>query len=447
MARGRQDYESFLKAERTEPPGGDQAQADDGELASTSPGLSASPSDPLLMHIRLAYCPDYVLVQPIPERGESYAFSVALSSVFSIIVYPPSLTKWYGSVTVNLIGGQTLPTMHFHDDESASTMSLLSHPRNSTSPPSPTWGGEDFLQRLRTYAHLLRSQLEPNLYLVNPNREDMELHSTTVFDESVDDIFSPIPAHQRPQPAASTSSYPSTSRTPTPTFPAPSLIHNPRTSILSTFGQITRAATSISNSILFHPSVSPHLPAPVRSLVHADTPTFTRWSNLAGAGEYDSARVYLARWARLVAEEGERAKRAEISGVEGVRNGDGIGGDLGVWEVLRVTNGLGQEKSTREKGRPVGRREWDDWFDHLGAPLVDESHMRAEVFKRVRPCPCLKVDRIGADRHVCFQGLDPSLRSTAWPFLLSVISWKTTLAERTELWSRKRFVPSFPRTD
>ncbi|KAL7413775.1 rab-GTPase-TBC domain-containing protein [Mrakia frigida] len=391
MARSRRDYESFLRAERGEL-GGNGSGGDD----------------------------DYVLVQPIPERGESYAFSVPLSSVYSIIVYPPSLSKWYGSLTINLMGGQTLPTLHFRDDESASTLSLLASPRSSTSPPTPTWGGEDFLQRLRVFAHLLRSQLEPNLFLVNPNREDTELHSTLVFDDSaVDDILSPVPAHQRPRPSSSTGGYPpSTSSTPTPpNFPPPSIVHNPRTSILSGFAQITRAATNLSTALLSHPSVSPHLPAPVRTLIHADSPTFTRWSNLAGTGEYDGARTYLAKWARLVAEEGERAKRAEISGVEGIRADDGSGaGELGVWEVLRVTNGLGEERTTREKGRPVGWREWDEWWDHRGWPLVEESYFRGEVFKR---------------------GIDPSLRATAWPFLLGVVPWKSTLEERTELWSRK----------
>lgn len=144
--------------------------------------------------------------------------------------------------------------------------------------------------------------------------------------------------------------------------------------------------------------------------------------------------MYLARWARLVAEEGERAKRAEISGVEGVRT-EGTGGELGVWEVLRVTNGLGEERSTRETGRPIGRVEWEDWWDERGWPLVEEEHMRGEVFRRVSLDRCLATFK--ANPFLARQGIDESLRATAWPFLLGVVPWKSTAAERAELWERK----------
>lgn len=65
--------------------------------------------------------------------------------------------------------------------------------------------------------------------------------------------------------------------------------------------------------------------------------------------------------------------------------GDATGpnGDLGVWEVLRVTNGLEEEKSTREPERPIGEEEWKAWFDGKGRPVREESWMRGEVFRRV----------------------------------------------------------------
>lgn len=49
---------------------------------------------------------------------------------------------------------------------------------------------------------------------------------------------------------------------------------------------------------------------------------------------YDAARVYLAKWARIVAEEGERARRAEVHFAgPGGRDEDS---EVGAFEVLAV---------------------------------------------------------------------------------------------------------------
>ena len=139
-----------------------------------------------------------------------------------------------GSIGINLSSGPTLPTIFFHDDESSSFTlpSKSSSPSASTSYPPPpslaglaatgrpmtSWGGEDLLSRLRSYASLLRSNLQPTLYLVDPSKADIEAHSTQLFsDDAVDEILarssyanshSPVPAHRRPQPLSTTSTPP-----------------------------------------------------------------------------------------------------------------------------------------------------------------------------------------------------------------------------------------------
>lgn len=50
---------------------------------------------------------------------------------------------------------------------------------------------------------------------------------------------------------------------------------------------------------------------------------------------YDGARVYLAKWARIVAEEGERARKAEY-GVDDSSLLEDEMGETGVFEVLSV---------------------------------------------------------------------------------------------------------------
>ena len=277
---------------------------------------------------------DMVLVDAPAPRGESYAFSVSITSIYSLAATPPTLSSWRtsqipdpvrpitctidGTISFNLINGSTLPTIYFHDDESKSFQA-----EQRASPNTPSWGGEVFLQRLRSYAHLLRSSLMPNLFLVDPNRVDIEAHSTPVFDDdAVDDIFSsshassPVPPLRRPGAAAASSQprYPpsapinsdsSTARAsllhqgfPSPSRPSSS---SARDAIFSSFAQLTQATRFAAQNILSHPlakPIVPHLPHPVKSLVHAPG-EWESWVKKGGVGEFESARVYLAKWARV----------------------------------------------------------------------------------------------------------------------------------------------------
>ncbi|EIN07434.1 RabGAP/TBC [Punctularia strigosozonata HHB-11173 SS5] len=400
---------------------------------------------------------DAVLIE-LPTRPESYAFSVPLTSIYSLIVHPPNLTSWYGSIGINLINGSTMPTLYFHDDESRSfTLPAASPPparRNSVSyppppsqPPVSTWGGDDLLARLRSYAHLLRSTLDPSLYLVDPSKADIEAHSTQLFDDdAVDAILaqssyahahSPIPAHRRPRPLSSppasrasvlhrslppaSSSPPSSSSSATATA-SPS---QARLALLQSFSSITRATRHAAQNILSHPlakPIVPHLPDPVRSLVHAPG-EWSSWVEKGGVGEFESARVYLARWARIVAEEGERARRREAQAIpSSSAPGDGDGEEassLGVFELLHRTANLPTPKTSRDPKRPVNEMDYERWFGADGRPTVRVEEMRREVFRR----------------GIAPQG---TLRKRLWPFVLGVHEWDVTSQEREKKWDEKR---------
>ena len=126
----------------------------------------------------------------------SSAFSLEISSLYSVIVQPPTLTAWYGYVQI-FTADSNLPPLYFHDEESRSTVlerdrratALGALGPNQTSPQSEStivhasWGGESLIQQLKLYAHLLRSAIEPNLFLINPSKEDTEVHSTSLFDD------------------------------------------------------------------------------------------------------------------------------------------------------------------------------------------------------------------------------------------------------------------------
>ncbi|KAG8907411.1 GTPase activating protein [Tulasnella sp. 403] len=355
---------------------------------------------------------DAVLIDPPPHRGESYAFSVPVTSIYSFMVTAPTFSSWYGSVTINLTNGSTLSTLHFHDDESRSMQFARSAPNAST------WGGDDLLHHLRSYCHILKSNLQPHLYLVDPSKADIEAHTTIIYDDlDFETASSPIPYHRRPVRPRTSSDSAQERRT--------SLLHdslssptNTRMAILSGFSQLTRATKHAAQNILSLPiarPILPHLPEPVRSLVNVQG-EWASWVEKSGVGEYESARVYLAKWARIVAEEGERARQRESQTM-----GDAEGGEessaLGVFELLAETSNLPAPKSTRDPKHPITRQEWDSWFDSKGKPVIDKVHMKKEVFRR---------------------GLAYEVKRKAWPFLLGVVPWNSTTAERSQVWDEKR---------
>ncbi|KAJ7063215.1 rab-GTPase-TBC domain-containing protein [Mycena amicta] len=403
---------------------------------------------------------DVVFIDPPTQRPESYAFSVPLTSIYSLIVHPPTLSSWYGSVGVNLTNGDTLPTLHFHDDESRSftlpspppkrRSGVTSYPPPpstspaSTSPQTNTsWGGDHLLARLRSYAHILRSTLQPSLYLIDPSRADVEAHSTQLFaDDAVDDILaqspfanshSPVPAHRRPRPLSSSA----INLSPNPYSYRSSVLHRSlaspasnaqsssqaRTALLQSFSNITRATRHAAQNILSHPlakPIIPHLPDPVRSLVNANG-EWSSWVDKSGVGEFESARVYLARWARIVAEEGERARRREAQTLPSTSEGVVAeeSSSLGIFELLHSTANLPTPKPSRDPQHPVDEKIWAGWFGDDGRPTVRLEHARREVFRR------------GIDSN-------GTLRQRIWPFILGVLEWELTDVERAEKWEVKR---------
>ncbi|KAI0797947.1 RabGAP/TBC [Abortiporus biennis] len=400
---------------------------------------------------------DAVLIDlPIP-RPESYAFSVPLTSIYSLVVKPPSLSSWHGSIGINLISGSPLPVLHFHDDESRSfTMPSkppVDHKHDSYPPPqsplsplksSVSWGGEDLLARLRCYAHIFRSNLQPTLFLVDPSREDIETHSTQLFaDDAVDDILgqssysnshSPIPAHRRPRPLSSPPNPYSTrssilhrSLQSSPSASSSSPPSQARMALLNSFSHITRQAAHAAQQILSHPlakPIVPHLPDPVRSLVNANGEwEWGSWVEKGGVGEFESARVYLARWARIVAEEGERSRRREAQSLSPNSGSDSSlpeeDSTLGVFELLQSTANLPTPKSSRDPQHPVDEKMWTSWFEEDGRPKVRIEELKREVFRR----------------GICEKG---TLRQRIWPFLLEVYEWDVTQNERMNLWEEKK---------
>jgi TBC1 domain family member 15 len=176
---------------------------------------------------------------------------------------------------------------------------------------------------------------------------------------------------------------------------------------------------------LSHPlakPIIPHLPDPVKSLVNADGEwEWGSWVEKGGVGEFESARVYLARWARIVAEEGERARRREAHALPSLSSSDLAEetSSLGIFELLHSTANLPTPKSSRDPLHPVDQNNWDKWFESDGRPNVRLEEVKREVFRR------------GVDPH-------GTIRQTVWAFLLGVYDWDVTTEERNKRWEVKQ---------
>jgi hypothetical protein len=200
-----------------------------------------------------------------------------------------------------------------------------------------------------------------------------------------------------------------------------------RAALLQSFANITRATRHAAQNILSHPlakPIVPHLPDPVKSLVNANGDLeWGSWVEKGGVGEFESARVYLARWARIVAEEGERARRREAQAIPAsvAASTTEERGELGIFELLHSTANLPTPKSSRDPKHPVDVEVLSEWFAPDGRPTISMEKLRMEIFRRGVS------DKYDARRKL-------------WPYLLGVYAWDVTEAERQRLWDAKMWV-------
>lgn len=351
--------------------------------------------------------------------SDSFSFAVPVGQIYSLQSQAPTLTAWHGSVTVSLFGGTTLSTLFFHDDESPSTSFAK---ESLTVKPAVTWGGDALIQKLRSYATIARSVIEPSLFLVNPSRTDLEVHSTPIIDDLDDD---PVPAHQRPKSSKKerksilhqSLSSSKNGRGKTPQQQQQHHSMDPMAfGVLNAFSRVTKSARNAAQTILSHDlarPIVPHLPPPVQTLVEAQDPAFSPWQSEAGLREYNGAAVFLAKWARVVAEEGERIRREQVGA-----SADGEEASaLGAFEVLAKRYDIQRPRTSRAVGQPIILSEWRAWFDATGHLMLSAAEARRRIFQR---------------------GLDDEARTEAWLFLLNVVPWESNQEERDALLQAKR---------
>ncbi|PWY72318.1 GTPase-activating protein Gyp7 [Aspergillus heteromorphus CBS 117.55] len=330
-----------------------------------------------------------------------YAFAVPLSEIYSLLVRPPSLGWWFGSLVINTRAGDSFPALFFHDTECESTILQKKRRTRESFDPfgedgSVFWGGDEVLRWLRKYAEIPRSAVDNSVYLINPSEEDrLSFGRPLTADGSV--------ARAQGLPAAPAQASGSGQRD-AGMDPFVKALKETRWKVLEQLSKITTFTRRTANELADNPRIPPQ----VRRLMR--TPEIQTLQD-----EFDSARLYLARWAMSISEQSERERNQRIWTARDVL--DMENSSVGDFEILDLETGT---LSIQERRKVVTLEEWRSFFDSTTGRL----HLTVEEVK----------ERI-------FHGsLDPNdgVRKEAWLFLLGVYPWDSSHDERQALMNSKR---------
>lgn len=320
---------------------------------------------------------------------------------------PPSIGWWYGSLIINTRAGDPFPALFFHDNECQSTiLQKKRHARENLDPFGANgemfWGGDEVLRWLRRYANIERSGAEPNIYLVEPSTEDKEAFgnkpvTAALVDRPSTSSSTPIGRAAGAGSDSSTAAAAS-SRTPRDAGmdPVTKFVKETGWTIMEKLSKVTTFTRRTADTIIDNPKVPPQ----VRRLLR--NPDVQNLQN-----DFDSARIYLARWAMGIAEQSERDRNQRIWTARDVLEMEETG--VGEFELLDTEVG---SLTMRELRRTVTLKEWNGFFDARSGRLnVTVDEVKERIFHG---------------------GLDAEdgVRKEAWLFLLGVYSWDSSREER-----------------
>ncbi|KAH7032769.1 GTPase-activating protein GYP7 [Microdochium trichocladiopsis] len=330
-----------------------------------------------------------------------YAFAIPVSAIYSLTVRPPSLGWWFGSVIINTRAGDSFPALFFHDSECQST--ILQKKKRAKENFDPFgehgqmfWGGDEVLRWLKRYVKIERSGAEPNIYLIEPSKEDSnafggKLTTSTASKAGQRDgsVGTTVGGAAGANPAGPSSPGPDAAMDPVMKF-----VKETGWSLMEKFSQVTTFTRRTAQDIIDNPKVPPQ----VRRMVK--NPEIQTIQD-----EFDSARIYLARWAMGMAEQSERERNQRIWTARDVMEMEDT--DVGEFELLEASN-----LSLVERRTPVNMKEWNSFFDpRTGRLSVTVDEVKERIFHG---------------------GIDPEdgTRKEAWLFLLGVYEWYSTAEER-----------------
>ncbi|KAK8110955.1 GTPase-activating protein GYP7 [Apiospora kogelbergensis] len=309
------------------------------------------------------------LVPPPPtvtaHRGSigHYSFAIPASAIYSLLVRPPSLGWWFGSLRMPV-------------DDSAKKKRARDQFDPFDKNGQMFWGGDEVLRWLKRYIKIERSGAEPNIYLVEPTKEDSEAFGGKLTSRGGAQAGS------------------SRQNADGQMDPVMKFVKETGWNIMEKFSKVTTFTRRAAQDVLDNPNVPPQ----VRRLMrNPEVQTIQ--------DEFDSARIYLARWAMGIAEQSERDRSQRIWTARDVLEMEDT--DVGEFELLEASS-----LSLEERRKPVTQKEWTTFFDpRTGRLSVTVDEVKERVFHG---------------------GLDAEdgVRKEAWLFLLGVHDWYSTAEER-----------------
>ncbi|KAF4556660.1 putative GTPase-activating protein 4 [Elsinoe fawcettii] len=339
------------------------------------------------------------LVPPLPTTSPasaglgSYAFALPLNSIYSLLIRPPSVGWWFGSLVINTRSGESLPALFFHDSECQSTINQRKKLARENFDPfgeggNVFWGGDEVLRWLKRYIDVHRSA-EANVFLVEPSEEDKRAFASSPRGSSeranADRIKKALEGDKNKSEPWDSGMDPVTK-----------VLREARWNILEKLSQVTTFTRRTAQAV----ADNKNLPPQVRRLMqNPDVQTVQ--------DEFDSARLYLARWAMGIAEQSEKERNQRIWTANDVLKSEDS--EVGEFEILELDM---HNLSMGDKRKAVTKKEWAGFFNSTNGRLQ------------------LTVDEV--KERVFHGGLDAEdgVRKEAWLFLLGVYDWDSSKEER-----------------
>ncbi|KAL1655151.1 GTPase activating protein [Didymella pomorum] len=330
------------------------------------------------------------LVPPPPTTSShtvtpGYAFALPVSEIYSLLVRPPSLGWWFGSVVVNTRAGDSFPALFFHDSECQSTILQRKKLARETFDPfgdggGMFWGGDEVLRWLKRYVTVERSAHDPSIYLIEPTEDDKKSFGKDAPGSAKKNKDGEVPAQTPGKRDGGMD-------------PATKFLKEARWNILEKLSQVTTFTRKTAQAVADNPKIPPQ----VRRLIQ--NPEVQTLQD-----EFDSARIYLARWAMGIAEQSERDRNQRIWTAKDVLAMEE--GELGDFEILDM-----DKMTLADRRKPVTLEEWKGFFDSTGRLQLTPDEVKERIFHG---------------------GLHPDdgVRKEAWLFLLGVYDWDSNEEER-----------------
>ncbi|CCH58870.1 hypothetical protein TBLA_0B00250 [Henningerozyma blattae CBS 6284] len=328
----------------------------------------------------------------------TWSFTVRLSSLYSLQFRLPSPSGWwFGSLIIYAKSPQeteTFPVLFFHDDQCQSTIDKQKELNKSMSPFGESgemyWGGADFRNIIRKLVDLQKTKVDPTVWLINATLEDLRNFSP----ESLTRRSDGIPKNIDPLTDVQESFWNKWEST--------------KWSMMAKLADATsKTGSFVGGLIRKHPLVK-------LAEKNSDNPYVQKLLKNEKVQEiqddFDSARIYLAKWALGVKEQSERYQQLNRLN-DTYRKMLTNELDIDIDNNIQFTNE--ELNKSMERNFPLTKQKWDSLFDSQGRLTITVNEMKDFIF------------------HGGIETME--LKKEVWLFLFNVYPWDSSNDERLQI--------------